>query len=183
MRNYAASVKTSLLVITLAGSALISPAAETNANRTTTQMSEFQAGFATADITPPVGWRRAGGYHEVVSAAGGDPLCAKAMVLSQGGTTVAVVGNDLCSVPREITDRARKLASAKTGIPAATIKKITPLVIVNTPKKPPKKGMVWVTPDTKVDHKEGSQWYGNTDEGKWMVEADAKKDGNRPAKE
>ena len=121
MRNYAASVKTSLLVITLAGSALISPAAETNANRTTTQMSEFQAGFATADITPPVGWRRAGGYHEVVSAAGGDPLCAKAMVLSQGGTTVAVVGNDLCSVPREITDRARKLASAKTGIPAANI--------------------------------------------------------------
>jgi len=60
MRNYAASVKTSLLVITLAGSALISPAAETNANRTTAQMSEFQAGFATADITPPVGWRRAG---------------------------------------------------------------------------------------------------------------------------
>jgi hypothetical protein len=72
---------------------------------------------------------------------------------------------------------------SKAGIPAATIKKITPLVVVNTPKKPPKKGMVWVNPDTKVYHKEGSQWYGNTDEGKWMTEADAKKDGNRPAKE
>ena len=72
---------------------------------------------------------------------------------------------------------------SKTGIPAATIKKITPLVVVNTPQKPPKKGMVWVNTDTKVYHKQGSQWYGNTDEGKWMTEADAKKAGNRPAKE
>ena len=72
---------------------------------------------------------------------------------------------------------------SKTGISAATIKKITPLVVVNTPQKPPKKGMVWVNTDTKVYHKEGSQWYGNTDAGKWMTEADAKKGGNRPAKE
>ena len=72
---------------------------------------------------------------------------------------------------------------SKIGIPSATLKKITPLVVVNTPKKPPKKGLVWVNTDTKVYHKEGSQWYGNTDEGKWMTEADAKKDGNRPAKE
>ena len=72
---------------------------------------------------------------------------------------------------------------SKAGIPAATIKKITTLVVVNTPKKPPKKGMVWVNEDTKVYHKAGSQWYGNTEEGKWMTEADAKKDGNRPAKE
>jgi hypothetical protein len=72
---------------------------------------------------------------------------------------------------------------SKIGIPAATIKKITPLLVVNTPKKPPKKGMVWVNTDTKVYHKEGSQWYGNTDEGKWMTEVDAKKGGNRPAKE
>lgn len=72
---------------------------------------------------------------------------------------------------------------SKIGIPAATLKKITPLIIVNKPQKPPRKGMVWVNADTKVYHKEGSQWYGNTDEGKWMTEADAKKAGNRPAKE
>ena len=72
---------------------------------------------------------------------------------------------------------------SKIGIPSATLKKITPLVVVNTPKKPPKKGMVWVNADSKIYHKEGSQWYGNTDEGKWMTEADAKKAGNRPAKE
>ncbi len=82
---------------------------------------EFQAGFATADITPPVGWRRAGNYTEFVSTGAHDPLFAKALVLSQAGTTLAWVGNDLCSVPRELTDRARQRASEKTGIPAANI--------------------------------------------------------------
>jgi neutral ceramidase len=83
--------------------------------------AEFQAGFATADITPPPGWRRAGGFSEFISSAGGDPLFAKAMVLSQGVTTIAVVGNDLCSVPRELTDRARQQAGEQTGIPFSNI--------------------------------------------------------------
>jgi neutral ceramidase len=82
---------------------------------------DFQAGFAAADITPPTGWRRAGGYSEVVSTGIHDPLNSKAMVFSQGNTTVAFVGNDLCSVPRELTDRARQRASEKTGIPFAHI--------------------------------------------------------------
>jgi hypothetical protein len=83
--------------------------------------AEFQAGFAVLDITPPVGWRRAGNYTELVSTGVHDPLFAKAMVLAQGNTIVAVVGNDLCSVPRELTDRARRRASARTGIPIANI--------------------------------------------------------------
>ena len=82
---------------------------------------EFHAGFATADITPPAGWRRAGGYSEYVSTGIRDPLLAKAMVLAQGDTVVAFVGNDLCSVPRELTDRARQRASEQTGIPFANI--------------------------------------------------------------
>ncbi len=81
----------------------------------------FSTGFATTDITPPAGWRRAGNYTEFISTGVHDPLFAKAMVLSQGATTVAFVGNDLCSVPRELTDRARKRASEKTGIPFANI--------------------------------------------------------------
>ena len=81
----------------------------------------FEVGFATADITPPAGWRRAGGYSEVVSTGVHDPLFTKAMVLSQGNTTIAFVGNDLTSVPRELTDRARRRASEQTGIPFANI--------------------------------------------------------------
>lgn len=83
--------------------------------------ADFLAGFATADITPPVGWRRAGGYSELISTGVHDPLLAKAMVLSEGNTSVAIVGTDLCSVPRELTDRARAQASTRTGIPGPHI--------------------------------------------------------------
>lgn len=83
--------------------------------------ADFEAGFATIEITPPVGWRRAGGYSEEISTGVHDPLYTKALVLSQGEVSLAFVGNDLCSVPRELTDQARAQAAEKTGIPVANI--------------------------------------------------------------
>jgi hypothetical protein len=50
-------------------------------------------------------------------------------------------------------------------------------------QKPPSPGMVWANSKSKVYHKEGDQWYGKGKNGKWMTEADAKKDGYRAAKE
>ncbi|MGA2253601.1 MAG: helix-hairpin-helix domain-containing protein [Thermoguttaceae bacterium] len=75
---------------------------------------------------------------------------------------------------------------SKLGIPAPTITKITPLVTVSVTRPggkltPPKKGLVWVNKDTKIYHKEGSMWYGNTKEGSWMTEAQAIKAGNKAA--
>jgi neutral ceramidase len=86
-----------------------------------TSAAEFRVGFAQADITPPVGWRRAGGFSELISTGVHDPLLTKAMVVQDGATAFAFVGNDLCSVPRDLTDLARRRASQKTGIPAANI--------------------------------------------------------------
>ena len=43
-------------------------------------------------------------------------------------------------------------------------------------------GQVWVNSETHVYHKEGSKWYGKTKQGKYMSEADAVKEGDRPAK-
>jgi hypothetical protein len=43
-------------------------------------------------------------------------------------------------------------------------------------------GQVWVNNETHVYHKEGSKWYGKTKQGKYMSEADAVKEGNKPAK-
>ena len=42
--------------------------------------------------------------------------------------------------------------------------------------------MVWVNLDTKVFHREGDRYYGNTKNGKFMTEADAVKAGYREAK-
>ena len=83
--------------------------------------AEFRVGFATADITPPVGWRRAGNFSELLSTGVHDPLMSKAMVVQEGATAFAFVGNDLCSVPRDLTDLARAKASQLTGIPVANI--------------------------------------------------------------
>jgi hypothetical protein len=43
-------------------------------------------------------------------------------------------------------------------------------------------GQVWVNNETHVYHKEGSKWYGKTKQGKYMSEADAVKEGDKPAK-
>jgi cytoskeletal protein RodZ len=43
-------------------------------------------------------------------------------------------------------------------------------------------GQVWVNTETHVYHKEGSKWYGRTKKGKYMSEADAAKEGDKPAK-
>jgi hypothetical protein len=75
---------------------------------------------------------------------------------------------------------------SKLGIPSTTIEKIRPLSTLSVTRpggkvKPPKKGMVWVNPDSKIYHKEGSPWYGNTKDGSWMTEAQAIKAGNKAA--
>ncbi len=44
------------------------------------------------------------------------------------------------------------------------------------------KGQVWVNSETHVYHKEGSKWYGKTKQGKYLSEAEAVKEGDKPAK-
>lgn len=48
---------------------------------------------------------------------------------------------------------------------------------------PAGKGMVWVNPDSKVYHKEGSRWYGKTKKGSYMTESEAIKAGYRAPKQ
>jgi DNA uptake protein ComE-like DNA-binding protein len=76
---------------------------------------------------------------------------------------------------------------APTAAPATTPASTTPSTtskpaVTGTPQVPPVKGMVWVNLSTKVYHKEGDIYYGNTKNGKFMTEADAIKAGYRAAK-
>jgi hypothetical protein len=43
-------------------------------------------------------------------------------------------------------------------------------------------GLVWVNTETHVYHKEGTRFYGKTKKGKYLSEADAIKEGDKPAK-
>jgi hypothetical protein len=78
----------------------------------------FRAGAAAVDVSPrslPV--RVNGGFLEVKADAVRDPLFARALVLDDGASKVAVVVVDSCMMPRELLDRAKALAREATGIP------------------------------------------------------------------
>jgi hypothetical protein len=79
---------------------------------------------------------------------------------------------------------------ARIGVSRKTITTITPMVTAgpggspsNPSAPPPAPGMVWVNLDTKRYHANDSRWYGATKNGKYMTEADARREGYRPAKE
>ncbi len=61
--------------------------------------------------------------------------------------------------------------------------KPTPVASATTaaPATPPQPGMVWANTSTKVFHREGDRYYGNTKHGKWMTEEDAVKAGYHEA--
>jgi hypothetical protein len=80
----------------------------------------FLAGAAVADITPPLGASLDGiimrqGPVEHIH----DNLHARALVLDDGTTRLAIVVCEVCMIPRELLDRAKDLAHERTGIPAS----------------------------------------------------------------
>jgi sugar phosphate isomerase/epimerase len=83
--------------------------------------AELRAGVAVIDITPPIGYRMSGYFYERLSTAVMNPLHAKAIVLRQENQSAALVFCDLIGLSREVSSRARKQASEKTGIPPENI--------------------------------------------------------------
>jgi hypothetical protein len=63
-----------------------------------------------------------------------------------------------------------------------TAKTTKPVESSGTPAGGSGPGMVWVNTETHVYHKEGSQWYGRTQHGKYMREQDAIKEGDHADK-
>src|SRR5262249_62373779 len=91
-----------------------------------------RAGVGRAEITPPVG-TPLGGYGNALipgrpATGTHDPLFAKALVLDDGTTRVAIVATDLIGTNPEITRRG----AARTGFPPARL----PLSASHTPSRP-----------------------------------------------
>lgn len=79
----------------------------------------FRAGAVAVDITPdwfPVVVN--GGFQPHYAQKAQDPLHARAMVLDDGQTQVAIVVVDICVMDRATCDEAKAAAQKRTGIPA-----------------------------------------------------------------
>jgi len=100
---------TILILIALAFSAPTQAVAE--------PQRQFRAGAATSNITPWLGISSNGGMQDRVPQHVHDELRARALVLDDGQTRLALVTVDSCMVPRPILDAAKKLVHQHSSLP------------------------------------------------------------------
>mgnify|MGYP001058421014 FL=1 len=79
---------------------------------------ELLAGVARANITPPVGIDMVGGG---LSMGIHDDLLAKALVLSDGATSLAVISADLLNFDMNIVNDVRGMIEERAGIPRRNV--------------------------------------------------------------
>src|SRR5262245_44975653 len=77
---------------------------------------QFRAGAATSNITPWLGISSNGGMQDRVPQRVHDELHARALVLDDGQSRLALVTVDSCMVPRHILDAAKELIHQHTGL-------------------------------------------------------------------
>jgi hypothetical protein len=83
--------------------------------------AEFLVGAATADVTPPPGYRKAGSYQEVFGDRAADPILAKALYFRQGDAAGVIVVCDVCGLERDLARTIREGIAQETGVPAAAV--------------------------------------------------------------
>ncbi|MEN6544745.1 MAG: hypothetical protein ABFE07_01755, partial [Armatimonadia bacterium] len=84
-------------------------------------MSALRAGAARACITPPLGTHLCGFFSDRLAEDVGDDLFAKALVLANDDTAIAIVVCDLIAAYKPDFDRAKARAHELTGIPVENI--------------------------------------------------------------
>src|SRR6266542_111998 len=76
----------------------------------------MQVGTAAVDITPPVGSFVKGQFQDRFAQLVHDPLYARAMVLDDGATTVALVACDLAVLANDTVAAIRSLVAAQSDL-------------------------------------------------------------------
>lgn len=81
-----------------------------------TLTTPFLAGAARVKTTPPLGTRINGDFITHYATYIHDDLFARALVLRNGETTVALVMVDICVMPREFVEVVKAVIQARTGL-------------------------------------------------------------------
>jgi hypothetical protein len=81
----------------------------------------FRAGAATANVSPWVGVSLNGGMADRTTGYVHDELHARALVLDDGATKLAILVCDSCMIPREVVQEAKTRIEELTGIPPGNV--------------------------------------------------------------
>jgi neutral ceramidase len=76
----------------------------------------FRAGAATSNISPWLGLSINGNMRDVKAAHVHDELHARAVVLDDGATRLAIVACDSCMIPREVVTDAKRRIRERSGL-------------------------------------------------------------------
>lgn len=85
------------------------------------QPKQFRAGAATSTTTPWLGVSINGGMSDRRATHIHDELHARCLVLDDGQTRLAFAVCDMCMIPREVADEAKRLVHAETALPIDNI--------------------------------------------------------------
>ena len=81
----------------------------------------FKAGFAEADITPPLGTHKIGWIKDIVSDEVLDPLFARAAVFESGDARLGIVQLDTLCAPASLVAGIREAVAAEHGFPGERV--------------------------------------------------------------
>src|SRR5690349_2032153 len=80
------------------------------------------AGACETDITPPLGvWMCGYAFRPTGCTAIHDPLYARALVLNDGNSAIAILSMDLLGLDFDLVDAVRDGIQQETGIPGAAV--------------------------------------------------------------
>lgn len=97
--------------------ALVPATAATTPARADEPAAPFRAGAATSNISPWLGLSLNGGMQDRTTTYIHDELHARALVLDDGRSRLAIVVCDSCMIPREVVQAAKERIREQTGIP------------------------------------------------------------------
>jgi len=168
-----------------AGQAKSAPATAVNINTASQAELEALPGVGTATAKKIIAGRPYASVADLAKAGVSKSTISKI-------SSMVTVGAATAPAPQAAPKPAPAPAAAPKPAPAPAASTPAPAAAATagagkaasstTPQQPPQKGMVWVNLSTKVFHREGDKYYGNTKNGKFMTEADAIAAGYHEAK-